>query len=189
MLFPRTPPKKRKSKGEKTKERKKKKRPFTPVSERFGTHGRSSRISHKGLALAISPAGNKDETIAHNSVFCSGPDQSIPRRTFQVLSQTKSSNKKETSHMPAQLRHGLHTPEPEAPSGPGPNPVVRLLATRAGTDRELKDALKAITTGTATREQFVLLETTVKDIREVVGVGSGLDRGGSSSAGDMDGSG
>lgn len=91
--------------------------------------------------------------------------------------------------MPAQLRHGLHTPEPEAPSGPGPNPVVRLLATRAGTDRELKDALKAITTGTATREQFVLLETTVKDIREVVGVGSGLDRGGSSSAGDMDGSG
>ncbi|KAF1941562.1 hypothetical protein EJ02DRAFT_455080 [Clathrospora elynae] len=59
-------------------------------------------------------------------------------------------------------------PPPAAPSTPAPDPVIHMLAARAGTDPELKAVMKIVAAGHASKEQLEFFQTHINELTAIL---------------------
>lgn len=59
-------------------------------------------------------------------------------------------------------------PPPAPPSTPAPDPVIHMLAARAGTDPELKAVMKIVAAGQASKAQLEFFQTHINELTEIL---------------------
>ncbi|CAA9965299.1 hypothetical protein PTNB85_09403 [Pyrenophora teres f. teres] len=59
-------------------------------------------------------------------------------------------------------------PPPQAPAAPAPDPVIHMLAARAGTDPELKAVMKIVAAGSASKEQLEFFQTHINELTNIL---------------------
>ncbi|KAI4652738.1 uncharacterized protein J4E78_007565 [Alternaria triticimaculans] len=59
-------------------------------------------------------------------------------------------------------------PPPQAPAAPAPDPVIHMLAARAGTDPELKAVMKIVAAGSASKEQLEFFQTHINELTAIL---------------------
>jgi hypothetical protein len=59
-------------------------------------------------------------------------------------------------------------PPPAAPNTPAPDPVIHMLAARAGTDPELKAVMKIVAAGQASKEQLEFFQTHINELTAIL---------------------
>jgi len=64
--------------------------------------------------------------------------------------------------------HSVGAPTAPMSSKPQPDPVIQMLATRASTDRDLKDLMKVVATGTADQEQLKRFQKHIDELNIVI---------------------
>ncbi|KAG9187645.1 hypothetical protein G6011_05516 [Alternaria panax] len=59
-------------------------------------------------------------------------------------------------------------PPPPAPAAPAPDPVIHMLAARAGTDPELKAVMKIVAAGSASKDQLEFFQTHINELTAIL---------------------
>ena len=59
-------------------------------------------------------------------------------------------------------------PPPQAAPTPAPDPVIHMLAARAGTDPELKAVMKIVAAGSASKEQLEFFQTHINELTNIL---------------------
>ncbi|KAF2738373.1 hypothetical protein EJ04DRAFT_509547, partial [Polyplosphaeria fusca] len=59
-------------------------------------------------------------------------------------------------------------PQPTKPTTPAPDPVIHMLAQRAGTDPQLKSVMKIVAEGRATKEQLEFFQGHIQELTDIL---------------------
>ena len=80
---------------------------------------------------------------------------------------SNSDGAKTTVSVPKNL-HSMPTPQIPSTSAPDPDPVIRMLAQRAGTDTGLKAVMKVVAAGSATKDQLEFFQSHINELTSIV---------------------
>ncbi|KAF1833823.1 hypothetical protein BDW02DRAFT_569687, partial [Decorospora gaudefroyi] len=104
----------------------------------------------------------------------SSPYSPWPNHNHQPNQHTKYQNPPPAHHKPQPQprpqppKQVQAAPPPQAPSTPAPDPVIHMLAARAGTDPELKAVMKIVAAGNASKEQLEFFQTHISELTAIL---------------------